>query len=134
MLITGNITKNFSLVEMMNKESHEKVQLVLTPQNVRFAQMIQIMRDYYKKPMNVSSWYRTKKFNARCGGSPNSAHLDGLAVDILVTDYKELTLIWKCICDEYRQIGGVNYYVNHMHFTNYEDKFGATSFVIRDKR
>lgn len=136
MLITGNITENFSLIEMMNKESQEKVQLVITPQLVSFAQMIQELRYYYKKPMNVSSWFRTKKFNASCGGSPNSAHLDGRAVDIYLhpVDYKQFIYLWKEICYRWKRIGGVNLYSNRMHFTDYEDKFGNKSFVIRDKR
>jgi len=135
-MITGNIVKNFSLNEMMNKESNEKINLVITPQLVLFAEMLQVLRDYYKKRMDVTSWYRTKKFNAACGGSPNSAHLDGRAADILISprDFLSLTQLWEDICLEYRCIGGVNYYSNRMHFTNYEDKFGSKSFVIRDKR
>lgn len=135
-MITGNIVKNFSLNEMMNKESHEKVQLVITPQMVAFAQLMQILRDYYKKPMHVSSWYRTVKYNVSCGGSPASAHLDGRACDIFIppADFKTLTFYWQSICQQHRRVGGVNYYSNRMHFTDYEDKFGSKSFVIRDKR
>ena len=42
--------------------------------------MMQELRDWYGKPLNVSSWYRTKSFNKSCNGSKNSAHLDGVKV------------------------------------------------------
>lgn len=132
----GRLVKHFSLEEMANNRAIEKVKLVITPELVTFAQMIQELRFWYGKPMNVTSWYRTKSFNSLCGGSPNSAHLDGRAVDIIIQecDYYELTEAWENICLEHNCIGGVNYYYNRMHFTNYENKFGHKSFVVRDKR
>lgn len=37
-------------------------------------------------PFHINSAYRTKEHNAKIGGSPNSSHLKGLAVDISATD------------------------------------------------
>jgi uncharacterized protein YcbK (DUF882 family) len=119
---------------MMNKLANDKIKLVITPELVAFAEMIQELRDYYNKPMNVSSWYRTPAFNKKVGGSSNSAHLDGRAVDLLVTDYHDLTVAWKVITARHGKVGGVNYYKNYMHFTDYEDKFGNRTFVVRDYR
>lgn len=138
-MIDGRITKNFSLWEMMNKEADESTKLVLTPENTEFLHMMQELRNWYGKPMEVSSWYRTKKFNARkdVNGSPNSAHLDGRACDIYNIPqslYKDFTIAWQVICSNHGKIGGVNYYAWGMHFTDYEDKFGNTKFTVRDKR
>ena len=138
-MIDGRITKNFSLLEMMNKEADESTKLVLTPENTEFAQMMQELRDWYGKALNVSSWYRTKKFNARkdVNGAPNSAHLNGRAVDfnnIPKVKYSDFTIAWQVICHRHGKIGGVNYYSWGMHFTDYEDKFGNTKFTVRDKR
>lgn len=130
----GKIVKNFSLREMSNSEAKEVCTLVLTPEMVLFAQMIQELRNFYSKPMNVNSWYRTSTYNKKCGGSSNSCHLDGRAVDLSVTDYVRLTNAWKAICKKYNKIGGVNYYDTFMHFDDYEDKFGSKVFVIRDLR
>ena len=40
------------------------------------------VREAYGKPMIVNSGYRCDKHNKEIGGSSNSAHLRGLAVDI----------------------------------------------------
>ena len=132
--MTGRIVKNFSLEEMSNSEAKEGIKLVLTPEVVEFAQMVQELRDFYGKPMNVNSWYRTESFNKSCDGDANSIHLNGRAVDIAVTDYENLTLAWRLICQLHNKIGGVNYYPTFMHFDNYEDKFGYKTFQIRDYR
>lgn len=34
-------------------------------------------------PVRVTSWWRSRRDNARVGGHPNSQHLTGLAVDVL---------------------------------------------------
>lgn len=133
-MIDGRIVKNFSLEEMSNTMASEDIKLVLTPEVVEFAQMIQELRNFHGKPMNVNSWYRTPKFNLSIGGDPKSIHLDGRAADIAVTDYENLTIAWQVICSIHGKIGGVNYYPAFMHFDNYEDKFGHKTFQIRDYR
>lgn len=44
------------------------------------------IRKELNRPMIVNSGYRTKAHNERVGGSPDSAHTKGLAVDIHVLD------------------------------------------------
>lgn len=134
----GRIVKNFSLAEMTNKQAKDEIKLVLTPEVVEFADMMQSLRDWYGKPMNVSSWYRTKSFNDSLkGSSPNSAHLDGRACDIanIPKDlFHDFTVAWEVICSIHGKVGGVNLYSWGMHFTDHEDKFGNKKFVVRDKR
>lgn len=132
--IVGRLVKNFSLDEMMNDESKEPIQLVLTPEVVEFAQMMQELRDRYKKPINVSSWYRTRTFNNMVGGYSASLHLIGRACDILHTDYKWFTNNWLDICKRHNKTGGINYYNNYIHLDNNEDAYGHKEFVIRDYR
>ena len=134
---TGWMVKNFSLAEMTNKQSKDEIKLVLTPEVTEFAQMMQELRDWYGKPLNVSSWYRTETFNRSVGGSSNSAHLDGRACDInnIPKDlYRDFTVAWQVICSINGKVGGVNYCSWGMHFTDHEDKFGHKTFQIRDKR
>lgn len=138
-MIDGRIVKNFSLEEMSNTKAQEDVKLVLTPEVVEHAFMMQELRDWYGNPLNVSSWYRTKSFNARpdVKGSSNSIHLDGRATDIDNIPevlYQAFTIAWQVICSIHGKIGGVDYYPWGMHFDSYEDKFGHKTFQIRDYR
>jgi len=135
---SGAMFKNFSLSEMTNKQAKDEIKLVLTPEVVEFAEMMQELRDWYGKPMTVSSWYRTKSFNASLkGSSPVSAHLDGRACDIanIPKDrFDDFIIAWQVICSIHNKVGGVNLYSWGLHFTDYEDKFGNKVFQIRDKR
>jgi uncharacterized protein YcbK (DUF882 family) len=134
----GWIVKNFSLAEMTNKQAKDEIKLVLTPEVTEFAQMMQELRDWYGKPMEVSSWYRTKNFNKGLkGSSPTSAHLDGRACDINNIPqslYHDFSIAWQVICSIHGKVGGVNLYGWGMHFTDFENKFGNKVFQIRDKR
>ncbi len=142
----GRIVKNFSLAEMTNKQAKDETKLVLTPEVVEFAQMMQELREwaaktypqiFSKQGLIVSSWYRTATFNREIGGSSNSAHLDGRACDINNIPqslYRDFTIAWQVICSIHDKVGGVNYYSWGMHFTDHEDKFGHKTFQIRDKR
>ena len=136
-MIEGRLIPNFSLEEMANKQAGEKTKLVLTPEMAEHARMMQELREWYGKPLNVSSWYRTKTFNQSCGGDENSAHLDGLATDINNIPeelYDKFTVAWETICSAHGKIGGVNKYSWGMHFCSDEGRFGNKTFQIRDYR
>lgn len=129
MNVNGRLVRNFTLNEM----SCNGV-LVLNPDIVLFAKMMQDLRDELNKPINVNSWYRTAHHNIIVGGSRNSIHLDGRACDIASTEYDRICSYWKSICASYSRIGGINFYDNFIHLDNFENKFGHCSFVIRDYR
>ena len=136
-LIDGKVTKNFSLAEIANKQAKESTKLNLTYKMVEHAQMMQELRNWYGKALEVSSWYRTKTFNQSCGGDENSAHLDGLATDINNIPeelYDKFAVAWETICSAHGKIGGVNEYDWGMHFCSDEGRFGYKTFQIRDYR
>lgn len=136
-MIEGRLVPNFSLAEMANKQAGETTKLVLTPEMAEHARMMQELREWYGKPLNVSSWYRTKEFNKACGGDADSAHLCGLATDINnipMEMYEEFIIAWKAICAVHKKIGGVNCYSWGMHFCSDEARFGHKSFKVRDYR
>lgn len=136
-MMEGRITKNFTLAEMANKQAKDATKLVLTPEMVEHAQMMQELRDWYGKPLNVSSWYRTEKFNKSCGGDKKSAHLVGLATDINNIPeelYELFANAWEIICNLHGKVGGCNFYDWGMHFCSDEGRFGHTKFQIREKR
>lgn len=135
--VNGSLVCNFTLDEMANKSAPNACKLVLTPENVQFAIMVQALRSEYGKPLIVNSWYRTADFNRKIGGHYKSIHLDGRAVDLAVADPREQLLlleIWKKICFANKKIGGANLYSTFIHLDDYENKFGYTQFVLRDKR
>lgn len=46
---------------------------------------------------SVTSWYRTVKHNAQVGGDPNSRHLYGLAIDVVLdNDIDKERFISEC--------------------------------------
>lgn len=130
-MITGRLVRNFSLQEMQDCGT-----LVITPEVVQFAQMLQELRNWYSKPININSWYRTQATNYRVGGSSNSLHLNGLAVDISIKGdlQNKFCARWQEICKKYGIVGGFNYYNTYIHISYGEDKFGYSSFKIRDYR
>ena len=136
MMIIGRLVPNFSLEEMMNTKA-DGVKLILTPEVVEHAQMMQELRDWYGRPLNVSSWYRTPAFNTSVGGSSNSTHLDGLATDINnipANMYERFITAWQVICKNHKKVGGIVLYSWGIHFDSYSDKFGFSSFRLVDRR
>lgn len=119
--VEGKIVKNFTLEEMANNLTTDSVKLVLTPEVVRQANMMQELRDWYGEPMKVNSWYRTKEFNKKKNGDVHSCHLDGIATDIAFTSISSLNrgkfiVKWRQICEKYGVIGGVSIYIWGLHF------------------
>ena len=56
-------------------------------------QKLQELRDEVGFPIRLSSAYRCGKWNKKVGGHPNSAHKEGLAVDILCSGEKALIIV-----------------------------------------
>ncbi len=71
-------TKNFSLSEMKCRDGS----LVISDGLIKHANNMQKLRDWYKKPMKVNSWYRSVAYNKKVGGVAGSQHLKGMACDI----------------------------------------------------
>ena len=134
------IAKNFQLCELANNLAQDAVKMEFYPDFWDFINMVQLFRDWFNKPMIVNSCYRTKKYNASCGGASNSLHLKGLALDWGIKGHTaqqraNVTLKWRQICESRGHIGGINYYSGGYHLSYDEGRyFGASSFVIRDFR
>lgn len=136
-MIDGRIVPNFSLKEMSNNEAKDEPKLVITPELVEHAQMMQELRDWYGRPLEVSSWYRTPGFNRLVGGASNSAHLDGRATDIDNIPpawFERFITAWQVICANHKKVGGIELYSWGMHFDSFSDKFGFKSFRLVDNR
>ena len=82
------LTEHFTLEEMTVSEAAPRFGIdnscpsVLIPNLVKTAMHLEAIRTLLKTPINVVSGYRRPELNKIIGGSDNSAHLLGLAVDI----------------------------------------------------
>ena len=91
------LTKNFSVAEMQCKCGCGICEI-----DPQFLVMLQFARDYYGKPMSISSGCRCHKHNKKVGGVADSEHTiqeDGYshAADILYQDDRELYHIVKSL-------------------------------------
>lgn len=85
-----NLTPHFTLEEMTDSQTAARKGIHNVPHTnsqeyrnlVRTAEVMEIVRTILgDKPILISSGYRSSQVNAAVGGSKNSAHMSGLAVD-----------------------------------------------------
>jgi len=50
--------------------------------NVELINRLDALREFYGKPLHITSGYRCSKHNAEVGGVNDSAHMHGIAVDV----------------------------------------------------
>jgi len=62
-------------------------------------EMLDEVRDKFDKPIRINSGYRTAKHNLKVGGTPNSSHLRGLAVDISCSSSVDRYHLLNCLLD-----------------------------------
>jgi uncharacterized protein YcbK (DUF882 family) len=75
--------------------------------------MLDMVRDKFDKPMYITSGYRTEKHNTKVGGTPNSSHLRGLAVDIACSSSVDRYHLINCLLDVgFKRIGIANSFIH----------------------
>ena len=108
------LSKNFILQEFVETKTGLNNQLTSDAlSNIEFLvkNLLQPLRDAFGKPIRITSGYRSVEVNKAVGGSKNSQHLKGKAVDIVSNDNKSLfdliknnfdfdQLIWEYGTDE----------------------------------
>ena len=113
-----NFTKNFSLKEFASKDGAEPTPDVL--ENLReLAKNLQVIRDYFGKPIKINSGYRSPEHNRSIGGAKNSQHVKGRAADIVITGVppKQLAAeLEKLIAAKKIKQGGIGIYPNFLHY------------------
>lgn len=84
-----NLTKNFTLAEMIKSETALRHGMDNTPGEAEIENLkrlaekvLQPVRDSYGKGVKVNSGYRAPDVNAKVGGSKTSDHCKGQAADI----------------------------------------------------
>jgi zinc D-Ala-D-Ala carboxypeptidase len=82
------LSKNFNLSELTKSQTAVREGIPNEPNSAQISNLknlclniLQPLRDYYGKPVIVSSGYRSPMLNAKTSKSKNSQHLYGLAAD-----------------------------------------------------
>lgn len=93
------ITKNFSLAEMVKSSKAVELGLDNTPSPevvgnlvILCQAVLQPIRDHYNKSVDVQSGYRSANVNTVVGGSKTSDHCKGMAADIEIAGVNNLDL------------------------------------------
>lgn len=84
-----NITKNFSLSELLHSNTAVKLNISNIPnaeqlENLKTlaVKLLQPLRDYIGGPIKISSGFRSLEVNRAVGGVSNSQHTKGQAADV----------------------------------------------------
>ena len=84
-----NLTKNFTLSEMLKSETalrhdmdNTPTQDVISNLQALAVNVLQPVREHFAKGIKVNSGYRSPDVNAKVGGSRTSDHCQGMAADI----------------------------------------------------
>jgi len=114
----SQLNKNFQLKEFACKDG-TAVPLELQKNVFELMQNLQVLRDYFGKPIIINSAYRTEKHNKKVGGGKNSQHLLATASDIVVKGVKPLEVylaIEKLISEKKMKQGGLGLYDSFVHY------------------
>ncbi len=107
----GDLTANFSKSEFSCRCScgFERISM----DTVRICQAV---RDFFDKPVTVTSGCRCESHNANVGGSKSSQHLQGTAADIVVKDIKP-SLVYEYLDENADElgVGGLGSYDTFTH-------------------
>lgn len=74
------LSQNFRINEFACNDGSKDIMI-----DYELVQRLQTLRDLVKKPIKITSGYRTITYNKKCGGISTSNHLIGKAADIQIS-------------------------------------------------
>lgn len=89
------ISTHFTLEEALFSSTALRLDIsnlpaILQKSNISVASnRLEAVRRLLDAPMHVDSWFRCPQLNKAVGGSPNSAHMDGWAIDFTCSAFGE---------------------------------------------
>ena len=93
------LSDNFSLYEFTRSQTATRHNIENVPSDKQIfnlrnlcVNVLQPVRDYFMKPMIISSGFRCAELNLKIGGSIKSQHVQGQAADIEVLEIGNLEL------------------------------------------
>jgi len=87
---------------------------------MELAHKLQILRDWFRKPIIITSGWRTPEHNKKVGGAKNSQHLYGKAADIKMVGVptKDLLIVAK----KMKLFKGIGYSPHFLHVDTRDKK------------
>lgn len=70
-----------------------------------FMRRLQMLRNLYRKPLQITSGFRTAAYNKQIGGAANSWHLKGKAADILIAGADAYELMGLALAVGFKGVG-----------------------------
>lgn len=121
------LTKNLSKQEAVASQTAKRLGIKNEPtpeiwevMKITAENVFQPIRDHFKKPIRVSSFYRSPALNKAIGGSKTSDHMTGRSIDIQGTNGVTNKMIFE-------------FAKNNLDFdqliNEYPDKYGEPSWV-----
>ena len=121
------LTKNLSKQEAVASQTAKRLGIKNEPtpeiwkvMKITAENVFQPIRDHFKKPIRVSSFYRSPALNKAVGGSKTSDHTTGRSIDIQGTNGVTNRMIFEFAKDnlDFDQL-----------INEYPDKYGEPSWV-----
>jgi zinc D-Ala-D-Ala carboxypeptidase len=129
------LSKNFNLKEFSVSAGHPELALGVPPgliYNVTklVADVLQPLRDAWKKPLKILSGYRSDALNKAVGGSPTSQHRKAQAADVTTDDVRGLFV--RLFTEPRLPVGQV---IGFVHIATPSERYPApTFFISRSKK
>lgn len=76
----SKISNHFKIKEFQCNDGTDTIKI-----DLKLVALLEDIREYFGKPVVISSAYRTSSYNKKVGGSTNSLHLYGQAADISIS-------------------------------------------------
>lgn len=111
------LTRNFKSTEL---DCKGKGCCSKTPIDIELVGYLQVIRNYFNKPVTINSGYRCQKHNKNVGGAKSSRHTQGMAADIVVKGVKPLEVAKFA---ETIGIRGIGLYDSFVHIDSRTTKF-----------
>jgi len=104
------LSENFQFHEFVNPEDPEKPSGVVVNYLMQLCEeVLEPLRTHLGKPLKITSGFRSRKHNAKIGGSKNSLHTTGMAADIAVGGIPE-QIKAAAFLSKLPEVGGIGLY------------------------
>ena len=103
------LSENFTVIEFACKDGSDKILI-----DTKLIDVLQDIRNHFKKPVCITSAYRNESYNRLIGGVSNSQHILGTASDIIVEgiEPKKVAQYTETLL---QGTGGIGLYENFVH-------------------
>lgn len=115
------LSKNFKVKEFRCKDNSDTI--FVAP---KLVELLQEAREHFKKPINITSGYRTESYNTKVGGATYSQHKYGTAADVYINGISPKKL-YEWFDEKLSGTGGVGLYSTFVHVDVREEKARWTS-------